>query len=229
MTIAEQIIRAKADYDEVYSAGYAKGKSEGGDSGEDLFQYATNGAHLFASATFPDNYELTINMPNVIESAERIVRYAKGLRKVTLKGNTENKAISFQYAFQGDSKSLLEIVDATEWGDGGMKPSYANSMFANQKLHTVLGAIDFSECVNVNSTFADARGLIYIRFKAETLSRTLSMLQCASLSDESIQSIIDGLADLTGGTQQRIEFHSTVVAKLTDEQMQTILNKNWTL
>ena len=35
MSIAEQILRAKADYDAVYEAGYEKGKSEGGgDSGE---------------------------------------------------------------------------------------------------------------------------------------------------------------------------------------------------
>ena len=32
MTVAEQIARAKADYDEVYEAGYAKGQAEGGDT-----------------------------------------------------------------------------------------------------------------------------------------------------------------------------------------------------
>ena len=37
MTIAEQIVRAKADYDEVYEAGYEKGKTEGGDNYYDTF------------------------------------------------------------------------------------------------------------------------------------------------------------------------------------------------
>lgn len=33
MTTAEKILRAKQDYDDVYSAGYEKGKAEGGGSG----------------------------------------------------------------------------------------------------------------------------------------------------------------------------------------------------
>ena len=212
MTIAEQIARAKTDYDNVYTAGYEKGKAEGGGGGEDLFQYATSGNGLFANATFPDNYELTINMPNVIESMERVVRYAKGLRKVTLKGNTANKAISFQYAFQGDTKSLLEIVDATEWGDGGLKPSYANNMFSNPTLHTVLGEIDFSECVNVNSTFSSASTLINIRFKAGTLSRSIDTLSgCRVLSKESLTSIVRGLSDTASG--QTLTVSRTAVNK----------------
>ena len=49
------------------------------------------------------------------------------------------------------------------------------------------------------------------------------------LSDETIQSIIDGLADLTEQTTQTITFYATVGAKLTDEQKATITAKNWTL
>ena len=50
MTTSEMIIRAKADFDEVYNAGYEKGKSEGG---TDLLQYATfmNGSIFRRSRT----------------------------------------------------------------------------------------------------------------------------------------------------------------------------------
>lgn len=47
MTIAEQIARAKADYDNVYTAGYEKGKAEGGDG---LISYIYNYTGLFQGA-----------------------------------------------------------------------------------------------------------------------------------------------------------------------------------
>lgn len=49
------------------------------------------------------------------------------------------------------------------------------------------------------------------------------------LNDASIQSIIDHLKDLTGGTVQTLTLHATVGGKLTDEQKATITAKNWTL
>ena len=42
-----------------------------------------------------------------------------------------------------------------------------------------------------------------------------------------LQSIINGLADLTGQTSHTITFHSTVTKKLTDEQKQIISQKGW--
>ena len=51
----------------------------------------------------------------------------------------------------------------------------------------------------------------------------------AVLTNESVQSIIDHLKDLTGQTAQKLTFHATVGGKLTDEQKATITAKNWTL
>ena len=50
-----------------------------------------------------------------------------------------------------------------------------------------------------------------------------------NLTPETIQSIIDGMADLTGATAQTLTFHKDVGAKLTDAQKATITAKNWTL
>lgn len=41
MTVADKIIRAKMDYDEVYEAGYAQGQAEGGDDGS-VWDYLQN-------------------------------------------------------------------------------------------------------------------------------------------------------------------------------------------
>ena len=50
-----------------------------------------------------------------------------------------------------------------------------------------------------------------------------------ALTDESIQSVIDALKDLTGETALTVTFCAGVGAKLTDEQKATITAKNWTL
>lgn len=49
------------------------------------------------------------------------------------------------------------------------------------------------------------------------------------LDDETVQSIIDALVDLSGKTAQSVTFHKTVGNKLTEAQKATITAKNWTL
>lgn len=53
--------------------------------------------------------------------------------------------------------------------------------------------------------------------------------QSAKLENESVQNIIDCLADLTGETSKTLSLHADVKAKLTEEQIATITSKNWTL
>lgn len=93
----------------------------------------------------------------------------------------------------------------------------------------IIGELDFSSATSVLSMFNASIGLVEVRFKENTLKLSISLAQSNLLSDESIQSIIDGLADLTGQTAQTITFHADVKAKLTEEQIATITSKNWTL
>ena len=223
MSIAEKLTTIAENQQKVYDAGYAAGQAEGGSN---VLQCATNLDYLFNSATFPDGYELTINAPNFMENANRLVRFATGVKKVTLKGNTANNTASLQYAF--NSAQSLEIVDASEWGAGGLKPTYFNNTFTDSRaLHTILGEIDCSALVNVNSTFGGALALKEIRIKAGTLARSFSFINSSLLSAESIQSIVGGLADLTGAATQTLTLHANIV--LTDDQKATISSKNWTL
>ena len=196
--------------------------------GEDLFQSATGLNNLFEGATFPEGYELTVNAPALKNGVDKIISYAKNIKKFTLKGNTANNALSCQYAFRVGN--MLEVIDLTGLGVGGIKPSYLNSAFSgNSKLVSILGEIDFSMAVNISSSFADCTALVDVRFKAGTLSKSLDMKNCRSLSDESIQSIIDGLADLSGATAQTLTLHATAGGKLTDAQKTAAAAKNWTL
>jgi len=199
-----------------------------GGGGEDLLSHVTGLNSAFEGAVFPEGYELTLNVPKLSKGMGRVISYAKNLKRFTVKGNTKNVAMDCQYGFRGGN--MLEVVDFSELGDGGLKPTYMNGAFsANQKLISILGEIDFSEAANVASSFEDCFELREIRFKEGTLKKSLSIVSSSKLSDDSIQSIIDGLADLTGGTAQTLTFGPTVGGKLTEAQKAAATAKNWTL
>lgn len=79
-----------------------------------------------------------------------------------------------------------------------------------------------------SSAFSWLNNLVNFRITG-TIGKSISLSNSPNLSDESVQNIIDCLADLTGQTAQTLTLHSTVKGKLTDAQRATITNKNWTL
>ena len=89
--------------------------------------------------------------------------------------------------------------------------------------------INLSSAVYQNNFTENLLSLEYIRFAANSIKLNITFRQSAKLTTESVQSIIDGLVDLTGSTAQTLTLHATVGGKLTDEQKATITAKNWTL
>lgn len=96
-------------------------------------------------------------------------------------------------------------------------------------LETIDGLpIDFSSITDVLSyPFYYCTALVDVRFVANSIKKSITIAQSDKLSTDTIQSVIDGLADLTGGTAQTLDLHSDIVNKLTDEQILQITNKNW--
>ena len=71
------------------------------------------------------------------------------------------------------------------------------------------------------------KSLVTVSFVENSIPFSLSFAQSPLLSDESIQSIINGLA--TVETAQTLTLHADVKAKLTESQIAQITSKNWTL
>lgn len=96
-------------------------------------------------------------------------------------------------------------------------------------LQTIVGELDFSECEpnQQQNTFNGCTSLIEVRFTPESIKQNLSFTQSSQLSDESIQSILDGLANVT--ETRELTLHSEVYAKLTEEQKQSATDKGWTI
>ena len=121
-----------------------------------------------------------------------------------------------------DTPKLKRIV-----GVGMSKMTNAQEMFARSAIEVIEQPLDPSLLNEGGKLNFD--GNLYLREVrfVENSIRYKIKFDNADISAESIQSIIDGLA--TVETTKQLIFHSSVVAKLTDEQLLTIVNKNWTV
>lgn len=146
---------------------------------------------------------LTINCPNKIDSMRqafaRMYVPDNTLEHLTLNVNT-SEVTTWNYAFA--SLNVLKVIDGQP--------------------------LNFTKTTDTNS-FRGFALLEEVRFVKNSFYKTISFAQCPKISNDTIQSIIDGLADLTGGTAQTLTLHATVGGKLTDEQKASITAKNWTL
>lgn len=96
-------------------------------------------------------------------------------------------------------------------------------------LQTIVGELDFSECEpsQQQNPFIGCTSLIEVRFTPESIKQKLAFTQSSQLSDESIQSILDGLANVS--TTCTLSLNPEVYAKLTEEQKQSAADKGWTI
>ena len=103
--------------------------------------------------------------------------------------------------------------------------SFNNAFNGLKALEEINGIPLDCSSATVVATFTYCNSLKEVRFKENTIEKSISFSQSPDLSATSIQSIVDGLATIT--TAQTITFHSSIV--LTDDQKATISSKGWTL
>lgn len=217
MSIAEKLQTIADNLQLVYEAGY--NANSGG--GANPFEYVKILNNLYQNLTLPDGYEVTLDLP-IIEQVQGTFRNAKGFAKVKLTCN-EGQLVNMWNCF---SYCSAKTVDLTEFRG---KISSLSNAFMAASIVDILGELDLSACTDTTSVFSVAWDLTEIRIKEGTLNVGIAFTNCQKLSDASIQSIIDGLADLTGATAQTLTFHATVGTKLTQAQKDAISAKNWTL
>lgn len=192
-------------------------------------EYANDMSDTYYGITFPDGYELTMDLPNVTTFNSAFYN-AKGIKKITIKGNTAGNNVVFNRAFR--SCASVETIDLTEF-NANFGGDMAFAFYYSANLIEILGELDFTNVTSGlgggSGAFSGCSKLVTITPKANTMKISIDLSYCNLLSDVSILSIIDGLADLTGGTAQTLTLHADVKAKLTDEQKTTITNKGWLL
>lgn len=139
-----------------------------------------------------------------------------------------HNAISARFAFC-DCHNLEYIeVDMSKIVDNDIYSAF-NSTFAwCYALKRIEGQISLLNCMDEN-TFTGCKALEYVAFVPQSINLSISLRDSANLNADGVQTLINGLADLTGLAAQILDLHSDVVVKLTDEQILQITNKNWTV
>lgn len=159
----------------------------------------------------------TENVQNITNSFYQ----CNSLLKVRL-GNLVN-CKNFANAFFNCAK-LTEII-----GLNFFNAENVEGMFRSCYSLKSLPLINAPKIINWNNTFIYCNSLENISFALNSIKASISLAYSKLLSDESIQSIIDGLADLTGQDSQVLTLHSDLEDKISDEQKAYVVSKNWQL
>lgn len=202
---------------------------ETGGGGSDNFLLENAVVVKFTGVEFPADTEMNLTFSKTVTDFASFLSNTRHVKKVKLKGSFTGKCSLLQMFYYSQELEEIDISELNAVGRGFGGENMANLLTTNRKLKTIVGELDFSVTKHTNQLFYLCEKLENVRFKANSLSIALSLSHSSLLTDESIQSIIDGLADLTGQTTQTLTLHKDVGAKLTDAQKATITAKNWTL
>lgn len=191
----------------------------------DISRYIQTINGLFQNVEFPEGTKLILILDNLKStSATNAFGGTTGIEEIKIVADKSDLALSINSAFRTSSVKLVDLEDFHF-----TLASASMTFYQATSLKTIKGKLNFSEATNIGNMFFNCLSLEDIEIEPNTLSLSITFSHSSKLSDTSIQSIIDGLADLTGGTAQTLTFHADVKAKLTEEQIATITSKNWTL
>lgn len=138
---------------------------------------------------------------------------------------TNNKT-NFSYLFCG--KNALVTAPILDTSEGIRFDFMFNACISLVEVPLINISKVRSTVPNVGNMFTNCTKLVKITFEG-IIPISISFADCSKLNNDSINSIITALKDLTGGTAQTLTLHNTVGSKLTDEQKAIITAKNWTL
>ncbi len=238
MSIAQKLITIAENMPKVFEAGksagnggYEQGFEDGKQAEYDAFwdKYQQKGnrthygysfsGHGWNDDTFKPKYDITAKEVNSMFTYSNITDLEKALgdkKLIFLEGATGSSV--FNYA---KNLTIIPVLDITKMYAPGMTMWFSSCT----ALHTIRKIITV-ETANYDRTFNLCSALVNITFEG-VIGNNISFSGCPLLSDESINNIIGCLKDLTGQTAKSVDFHSTVLANLTDEQLTQISNKNW--
>lgn len=220
LTIAE---KAK----KVYNAGYEKGKSEGGGLPAE-FEWAKHNDRVTITDVSWIKDNDVLYFPNVNYFAT-FLQNAKfnNVKTLTIKSDVP---IIHANNFLSSSTSITQTLERLILECDFSQCPYFNKFLQIQRnLISIEGVpIDFSSNTD-GVAFEYTNNLTSFRVAQDSIKSKFNLASAPKLDADTIQSIIDGLADLTGNDTKTLTLHSTVKGKLTDAQIATITGKNWTI
>ena len=176
-----------------------------------------------------------INKDNVVDCSNsttfsNIFSNCYMLEDVSFINIDEDKSQTWTRAFRIDTSVEYFNLKNISFSPKLIGTSFQYMFYNQQFLENINGEIDFTKIsseTNIALMFYACNKLKEVRFTKESLKYNLQMAQSGSLSLESLQSIIDGLGNVT--TTSTLSLNSTAYNKLTEEQKQSATDKGWTI
>lgn len=176
-----------------------------------------------------------INKDNVVDCSNsttfsNIFSNCYMLEDVSFINIDEDKSQSWTRAFRIDTSVEYFNLKNISFSPKLIGTSFQYMFYNQQYLENINGEIDFtkiSATTGTNLMFYACNNLKEVRFTKESLKYDLQMAQSKSLSLESLQSIIDGLENVT--TTRTLSLNAIAYNKLTEEQKQSATDKGWTI
>lgn len=220
-------IREKTGKTDLFTLDQMPEEIKGIETGGNGFAYTKYAKTLTFTTDFEEVTEDVYLDLSKMTSIRDLMRTVVNCEKLTVK--VSDLCTSFYGAFWGtlanEGLKTIEIV-----GDTSSVTTFGSAFRNRKNLESVLGEIDFSSSANnITDLFMNNQILKEFYPKAETIKVSMNLNNSPLYTDESIQAIINGLADLTGETAKTLTLHATVKGKLTEEQIASITSKNWTL
>lgn len=221
-----------------YNEGYTKGYNEGYDKGKEegeAFQsqfwdsYQQNGqrTHYFGAFagygwndnTFYPKYDIIATNAGYLFNYAQITDVSQRLKDCGVTLDT-SKSASMGYIFGNTTcTNIPHISFASAIATQAYCFNGSNSLHTIEKLTLHRG-------LKYTAFLTGCSSLQNITIEGE-IGNDISFANSSKLTTASVDSIINALIDLTGGTAQKLSLHPTVVANLTDEQWTKLDAKNW--
>lgn len=237
VTVAENVPK-------IYKAGYEKGKSEGGGGLPDNMEYLN---HLVS---------LKITDWSWAQGKEEIEIYSPTATSIDLEGSTDKGDTIKHITITCDTplKTMAGMFATGKWAFWGLERITINADTSQATgWHKVCDFIQYLRVIdgsplNFKSRYGTTYTPFYIcpnleefRVVPNSIYLPLDFGTNGKLSDATIDSVAEGLVDLTGGTAQTLSFHADVKARIEADDakedtdptkrrwLSTITGKNWTI
>lgn len=174
---------------------------------------------------------ITINIPPLVTSLDYLIgsdsgAYWKNLTECTVKKTSgADITVLYRMCYRNRVLQVLNLeIDTSKVED--FSAMFSCSSTGGGVIKTINGTFDFSSATSVGNMFSSQFRLENITFAKETLNLSITF-PMSTLTTESVQSIIDGLA--TVETTQTLTLNPVILEKLTTDQYAIISAKNWTV
>lgn len=225
MSIAEKLTTIAENQQRVYDKGYADGLNSAPTGPTGIPTYcgipywnALGEAEVVLDLPSRNNFTGFMQQQEANTTVEHL----------TLNGPQDATITSIERCFFAGSLGNAKLKRLTLNCDFSKCTSFASAFSSLGGLEVIDGTpIDFSSTTVFSGIFSGCYKLKELRVKPQTIKKTIDVQHLSAASNDTIQSIVDGLADLTGKTQQTIDFGYDNSSNVTEAQREAISKKNW--